>query len=622
MKIRHLLVFILIIIGLGLSPRLGLAQDNSVQSTVIKEGNDFATRLLLKPWDMDVYTDISHWINHAGASNYINNIAVDQGKFSGTASGNYSEFYVLFPGYQPGMNQTGTGVITSIPSSQYKCFYMAMKAEIPEVKQYYWNIGWVEDRSVDWGSGDWGKTYGNKVINNQWTLYQMDLSTWPYQSGDSWNSLSHWQGLRVTPIMQRPNTTFHVDWVRLTDCAPVNYTISGLSNGAYSLWLGTGSPERQILVQELVVPDANGSYQWDVQGLEPGDYTYYLKDAQNNVVQQGQISIEPAPIPTFTNPSPFTGKDYATSHGNSWDTNDIQDVTAGDCTNYAIVNDILSVDTPSPGSLPRYCVGSVGEADPKLYLNTPIADDISDYRYLSFRHDLEGFWAVPDEGMMIRWIWEMSGLAPKPCKYVSREIALDVGWNTYWVDLHDPRNGSPIEVGGLNASSCPFPINWKTTPGTLSQFRLDPNENVFSTTMHQEFDWIRLTKVPSVIQGTPFTIQVSMSKSVDTIQSITYYYTTDVRQPTQHPAEGNEVVQGVMEPANSVQVTEAPYQIFLPMSNSKFVPPVTLAPVENEIRYQWDTSSVPVGEYYLCAVTSDGYNRTTVCSQAPVQVEH
>ncbi|MFN2303002.1 MAG: hypothetical protein ACK2TV_04645, partial [Anaerolineales bacterium] len=266
------------------------------------------------------------------------------------------------------------------------------------------------------------------------------------------------------------------------------------------------------------------------------------------------------------------------------------------------------------------CLGGEGEADSKIYLNTPVSGDISQYRYLSFRHKLDGSWSVAAKGMVIRFIWEMSELAPKACKYVSREIALDVVWKNYWVDLHNPRNGTPIEVGGLNASSCPWPVQWKAQPGSLAQFRLDPNENTLITTMHQEFDWIRLTKVPSVMKGVPYTIQLSLNKLPSAIRSIVFYYTTDTKQPTQNLAKDSSVVENIIGEDVEIPMLEGAARIFIPAAMDKYTPPVELPQVENEIRFDWDTDSVAPGEYYICAVTKDDYNTTTFCSEAPVQV--
>ena len=598
----------------------------AVTDITVPEGRDFATRELHLPWDMDVFSDVSKGINHAESedyTNYITNITVEDGVFSGVASGIYSEFYVLHPGTENGLYLPGTGVLTPIDSSRYSCIYVAMKVDISESEKYYWNVGWVEDNTLDWGGGRSGKTYGNAIANNQWVLYQMDLNTHPYISGDAWSSLPYWQGFRITPILQRAGTSFHVDWVRLTDCAPVDVSLSGLSAGqTYDIFLGHGSTEeRQILVASGVAADDSGNLSLDVQGVEADTYTYYVKQ-NNTTVQQGTLTIEPAPIPTFTSPSPFSGADYSTTWGNPWDMSSSDDIVAVYCASWNVKDGSFDVDTLPASQLPPECVGSgAHEADPRVYLNTPAAVDISSYRYLSFKHSINGDWPRPEDGMIVRWMWRV----PHPtqpgkfCVYVSRSVALDVGLHTYWVDLYNPRNTIPEETSG-NASGCPVNVAWKNQHSPIQYFRMDPNENITSFTFHQQFDWIKLTKVPEVYQGVPFPIQVSLSKDPALLRSATFYYTTDLNDPTQHPVQ---IASTAAEPADSPPAPaggDAAFQVYLPLVTNRYATPVVPPAVENEILIYWDTSSVPSGEYYICLASDDGYNQTTICSDAPVKV--
>lgn len=603
------------------------ARGNAAPNAIaVGEGRDFFTWELRTPRDMDAFSDVSQGINHAGANNEILNMTFD-GVFSGTAEGSYSEFYVLYPGYQPGLLLPGTGVVTPVESGVYKCFYMAMKVDISSTTtEYFWNTGWVEDRTLDAGNGAWGKTFGNKVVNNQWVLYQIEnLSTWPHIDGDGWNTLGQWQGFRVTPILNRPNTNFHVDWVRLTDCQPVNVTLTSLSAGeTYAIEIQRASLHK-IRVEESVVADNSGKILWDVQGIEPGTYTYFVKRKSDDVqVQQGTLTIEPAPIPTFTNPSPFSGEEYSAGAGNPWDMQASNDVAAVYCMTWNFVNGIFAMDTQPPANLPSECVGGgANEADPIVYLNTPLSEDISAYRYLSLRHKIDGAWPQPAQGMIIRWIWQVVH-PTKPgevCEYVSREIALDIGWHTYWVDLHDPYNGTPIEVGGSSGgvATCPANVKWSDQHSPLTFFRLDPNENVTSGVFHQEIDWIALTKVEAVEQGVQFPIQVSMNKSPAEIQAITFYYTDDLEQPTQNLIQGSAFQTAAPSQASPLAQPEGSnFIIYLPLVTNKFMGPPP--PVENEILQYWDTSQVTPGTYYICATSNDGHNQTTLCSDAPIQV--
>ncbi len=259
-----------------------------------------------------------------------------------------------------------------------------------------------------------------------------------YLTNKPWSSQQYWQAFRITPSLV-PDTQFNVDWVRLTNCQPVNVNLTGLPQGAYSMWLGTGSPERQILVVNSFSP-SNGSYTWDVQGIPAGNYNYYVKNSAGNMIQEGQLNIVGSPIVTFTSPSPYSGQDYANGQGNPWDM-EPSDITLINCATYGFSNGILSLDTQS-----RACAGpGANEADPKIYLNSIDHGNLSSYRYLSFSSRTDGAWSVPDLGMIVRLIWRLDRPG-EDCYYISRAVALDVGWHTYTVDLYDPLNGMPEEI--------------------------------------------------------------------------------------------------------------------------------------------------------------------------------
>jgi len=141
---------------------------------------------------------------------------------------------------------------------------------------------------------------------------------------------------------------------------------------------------------------------------------------------------------------------------------------------------------------------------------------------------------------------------------------------------------------------------------------------------HQQYDWIRLTKVDQSLSGVPFPIQISLNRSPDTIQQVDFYYTDDKNDPTRYsaveymPPGGPEILPDT-SPAPAQSFSED-YQIFLPVLLKNYVTIVPPPPVENEVLFWWDTSVVTPGEYYTCAVIFDDYNQTTFCSEAPVQI--
>ena len=582
-----------------------LAQPTSL----IPESSDFATRSLGDPWDMSEFTDVSAWLNHAGADNYTVNMQVNDGVFSATAQGDYSEFFALFPGYQPGTLNGKIGALHPIDSSVYSCIYLNMYADWGSEPYNYFIVFWGPDRDIGkWmnPSNVWGQA-GGVYTKGQWQLYRIDLNNPAVPYNKPWSYQQYWQALRITPSLVA-GTQFAVDWVRLTDCQPVYTTLSGLPQGTFSLWLGTGSPLRQVLVLDSFSPDMAGSYDWDVQGLAAGTYNYYVEPLGGGTpVQQGQLTIVGTPIARFTRPSPLSGPDYATSNSNAWDF-DSSDVTDMSCTSPSWDDGILALATLPPGELNPPCVGSgENEADPRILLNTPDHGNLSAYRYLSFSSSLDAAWSIPDHGMIVRLFWQL-GRPGEDCYYTSRAIAQDTGWHTYSVDLYNLWNGTPEE---FTPSNCGF-VSWSSQAsiGPLVQFRLDPNENITGDTLHQQFDWLRLTQVDRVAQGAAFPVKVLLNKPLAELQDLSFFYTTDLLNPFQ-----NAAILYTPPPLNG------PFRQFLPVVRTPGIGPdpfVTSLPAD--FTFNWDTRSVAPGEYYLCVQLNDGYNQAVYCSEAPVQV--
>jgi hypothetical protein len=607
-KVTHRLVSygFLAFITLALTLQPVVAQDAEIvdASYTVREGVDFATRVLRDPWDMSEYTDISQWLNQAGTANYLLDINVSNGIFSARTAGDYSDFYPLYPGYEPGFIFGKTGAVHPILTDHYRCFYMAMESTWGNSDPNFFILFWAPGRAMaEWVNDDytWGIASGNVITKGIRKLYRVDLGNPAFLINKSWSYMEYWQALRVTPSLER-DTTFSVDWIRLTDCQPVNVHLTGLSSGTYSVWVGNGI-SAQVRVVDSFSPQG-GAYDWDVQGLAGGNYTYYVKNQSGGVVQQGSLNVVPTPIVDFTRPSQVSGEDYATRYGNAWDFGDPGDVTNVNCASDVMANNLLYLDTAPPSMQPGCVRKGANEMDPNVYLNTPVRIDVRQYRYLSFRHLINGAWSMPPQGMVVRWIWLADRSGPD-CYYVSREVALDVVWQDYTIDMFDDWNGMPVES---TPSGCGL-VHWKNEYGKVKLFRMDPNENITSSTLHQEFDWIRLTKVDSITRGAMFPIKVLLNKPYDQIVSLAFYYTTDLLNPTQHPAAKYTVP----------PLPSGPYWLFLPIIPFPLRDPF----VENlaaDFTYPWDTTNVSPGQYYVCAVANDGYNQAHYCSEAPVIV--
>ena len=585
-------------------------QNNAPAMTILPEGNDYATRVLRDPWDMNEFSDISASLNNSGRTNLLSNIQVSNGVFSASSTDlNQAQFYALFPGYEFEMRIGKVGEQYPIPSS-YHCLYIRMRVNSPSTSDS-WHPAWLNLKQDFSDGGDVAPGIplqpSDGLPSRSWRVYFVDLSEVNGFYHHPWSSQSSWKGLGIYPT-SKPNTAFSVDWIRLTDCRAVNYSISwGQPVGGQSkLWAGIGAQQKDILIKNLGSNDA--SYTWDVQGIAPGTYYIGIESSSGMTWLPNNLVIKPTPIVNFTRPSPSSGPDYATLAGHPWNMDSSADVPRIDCTLASFSNGMLVLDTPSPTQptpLPGVrCTGQeLGEADPRLFLYTPMTPfNGADYRYLSFRMFINGNMQEVADGMIGRWIWTTQ----TGCTYVSKGIPYDVGWHTYSVDLFDPAQGSPTQ------GSCVLQP-WSSAT-QVTQLRFDPNENytgmgyVPAMAFHQEYDWFRLTQVDRVLHGTAFPIHISLNVPEDQIKSLNFYYTTSRQEPTQHSVT-------LYVPPSPPSTTNGRFRLYLPLVVNG------LGDAISGPAYMWETGNVAPGTYYVCANVSDGYNQASYCSDAPLLIQ-
>jgi hypothetical protein len=575
---------------LGLIP---LHPGYGAQNITLPEGNDFATSVLLDPWDMNQFSDISQYLNSAGQAISLQNIQVANGVFSAKSVTADPNFYVLFPGYKTAMLVGKVGHNYPIQSSVYKCLYIAKSSSGPSDDAM--EVLWFQDEDLNIGKYGVKQIFRTNTKPNTWSLVKTDLSSGA--AVGSWNASATWQGLRIDPSV-KTQTDFSMDWVRLTDCNPVVFTVPGLSQGtAATVYLTKNG-------HEILIGAVNtGNETIDLQGVEAGDYTYTAKDAANTVLSTGSLTINKAPIATFTKPSMTSGKDYAEANGISWNMAHPSAVQSVECLTTSFLNGIFTFTTPYP-----VCPdGAPDRKDPKIFLNSPKPASTNEYRYFSMKFNGEGPWQnVPDQ-MIVRLIWSVSGTAPGTiCWLVSQDIPTDVVWRTYSVDLFDAFNGLIEERSTL----CPAnTTTWQNT-GTGISFRLDPNENQLAQPLTQAIEWLHLSAMDTVIHGTSYPVSLNLNKRKDTIGSFLFYYTTTLASPTQNRASG------AFASPPGPPVVYGPNSLFLPVITS---PGVKQAAAD--VIFDWDTTNVTPGEYYLCVVMDDTLNSNTNCSEAPVAVQ-
>jgi hypothetical protein len=623
-----------LLIGVPQPPVPVLAQpkaDLGVPSSPLPEAADFATLTFQNSWDMSQFSDISQYLNGAGRHVTLADVNVQDGVFSARSLGDYHKdlafFFPLYSGYdnfiQVGFNN---GSLYPIDPTKYGCLYLAMKVDSPQFSfdgdtppdgfRVFWDAGTdnVSGGTFQYLYPETVKAPYAKVVN-RWRLYEVNLyepAGGLYANSTAWSGRSEWRGLQVTPTILK-NVKFSVDWIRLTSCKDDSRFQARIdfrpNSQVTSLWVRPAGTNRQIEVA-TDVDGAKGAYTLDTRGLPPGAYDVGVGTLTDCCSEWSntELRINQTPLASFIKPSPYSGEDYAQSAGNAWDM-DASDINQVACSDYSFADGVLTLDTKPPSALSGGCLGSIGEADPRLMLNMPGGSNpvANQYRYLSFRMRIDGDYAVPADGMMGRWMWRTSDR----CTQVSADIPYDIGWRTYTIDLYDVFNGTPV---GASPDSCST-RTWRDT-GEVAQFRFDPNENytgnlVPEMVFHQEFDWIRLTKVDRVAQGERFPVQIKLNKAENLLQSIDFFYTTDRKDPTMFPA-----YERVTTRSTNPRIQRG---IFLPLVSRNMTTSVGSGQEGDKVFY-WDTGSVAKGEYYICARTSDGYNQATTCSEAPVKV--
>ena len=594
---NYLAVFTFLIIFsilLPISLNTGVKANFDV-AEIVPESNDFATQVLNDPWDMQEFTDISQRLNYAGATNDLLNINVSNGVFSATTEGSYSEFFPLFSGWNPAVLHGKIGELNPIDSTKYQCFYMSMKTD----KRIEFHVFAAKDRDFLLGidSNEAFETYWNfSEVSDFYRLQKIDLAQSTNHFYRKWTDLPEWKVFRVNPVLNSVGTNFSVDWIRLTDCKAVNLTITGVENQkAYDVWLDVGSPARTVLAESGLVSNGSGQLLFDTQGLEAGAYTYTIKDAGKETIRtSGQFVVNAQPQVDILRPSPTYGEDFATSKGAAWD-------MSGNESTWGIRN--VGSYAFDQGSLKLYTnSGSTSNVpDPIVFLSIPDQATPADYRYLSFRMYQNGNVAEPGEGMIARWAWITRFSTGGYCTFIGLDIPLEVGWNTYVIDLYTDNNGRAVQSDYCSSSLKP----WREFTEKNANFRFDPNENISGFQYYQEIDWIKLTKVDRSTSGEVYTIEYIPSE--ENLQSLVFYYTDDLSNPKKHLAIEYNPPSETSDPAG-------PYFVYLPI--------VLKNPVTYEYPiYRWNTNGVVSGEYYICSVSNDGYNEAIDCSEAPLIIE-
>jgi hypothetical protein len=580
----------------------------SVSPSTVKEGADFATRVLTDPWDMNEFSDISRYLNESSVVQHLTNILAQNSFFSAQSVSTDAQFFTLFPSYQSSLDSLNipirSGTLFPIEAARYHCLYTRMKigTSSPDTMRVFW----FGDKNL--GNGQFGVTKSITIPTMAWHLYSIDLNKNfdPLNSNTAWNNAPYWRGLRFDPTT-KSGINFAVDWVRLTDCTAVNTTLTWTSSaGTKEIWAGIGAKNQDFKVASV---DGNlGSYTLDVQGWEAGQYYIGIKDTAGNISWSSKpLIIDATPLIGIQRPSFNSGVSL------TWSLNDASDLITDPadgtrCVEYYFQDGSIYLKTLPPSQLLSDCLtpiitGALA-SDPQLVLTLPAYPvDTSIYRYLTIRTHMEGMIQDINNGWAMRWLWRTyDNNDPNLwCTNVSNDIVIDPGWQTIVVDLHGPSGTTEDWVGNGNCHS----RHWVDDPAVW--LRLDPNENTTNNTLNQVIDSVSLSQLDSISRGQIYPVQVESNEPTAGL-NISLYYTTNPQTFDQNPAVT------LAAPA----LPQAQYRMYLPLSLRKSG--TTSGSNPNVKTIYWDTTNVTPGIYYVCVKVSDGLNETTACSFAPLAV--
>jgi hypothetical protein len=596
----------------------GFAGDN------LGEGDDYFTLVLHNPRDMSDKEDLT-WPVFG-----VHNIQYQNGLWSGTVAneGSASAIYALYPGYtayptgdaddQSVAEIGSTGWNYPVDAHKYTQLSFRRKAP-PQAEGAWWQVGYT---NISF-------TY---EIDHVEGIYPPQADHWQVVTASlPWQPPIYGLEYRFGPI----SGTYHFDWLRLTDPATspvydILFWVGNVQAGdtvdlmCYTAAAATPADFCGPIALDLSTNTA-GFYQhsWRTAYLPPGRY-YVQAIVQRGAqlasdLSPGALTILPAPLIAFDNPSMTSGPDYATEvWGNPWDMNDDSDIfTAADL--HRGPHDFVApcpcfADGELYGTVARLDPDNAAEfGDPFVYLRLgyrrPI--DTARYHYLTYRYkiDRENWWANSGERLIFddaRQVYSAAWLVRgvffgtfppdlvKSSNSLNDLIVFD-DWNTYSIDLAQAARRGQWEPQTLQTGSY-----WT---GFKTAFRFDFLEGVDPWVIH--LDDVKLTGDDRA--GDSYVVGWSRL-GAGVSQSIEFYADPDPAKCLTHGILIYKWLAAGQPPAGGA------YRLFLPL--------IRQAAAGSASRFVWDTSRVSAGRYFLCARATDGYNTSTAVSEAAVIVSH
>ena len=442
----------------------------TITTTIVAEGDDFATTVLGQPWDMndEPYPDFPTATKNIKRANF----KASGGRWEMESTNADPRLWLHWTGIANTQNKLKMGDRFPIDTSKYKLLSYYLCTDQDSLTNAYW----MYDRSPHDDPNNGVMQY--LPTSAGCDLYVIDLPNFATFNG-SWTG--EIQGFRLDPAIDPID--LEVGWVRLTTrdlSNVVGMEWSGVDPGTdldfYLSQTGCHDSER-IWVGEVTATTSSGQFQWGGQlqtrvlggitsnlpipeSFEPGNYFVSMADASGSYSCGGVLNVHKAPVLSFSSPSFFSGSDYASATiEDPWGMSNAEDIMEANGFDKMVFDDgILTADTNS--------------SDSQLHLNINGTVNTNKYYFASFRMYLEGEQSVSN-GWVQRFIWWYTGPAEAE---VSQDMVLYEGWHTYMVDL----SKAYMETNG----------GWTGQPINL---RFDPHESRDDETFH--LDYIVLTGI-------------------------------------------------------------------------------------------------------------------------------
>ena len=465
-------------------------------ATAVTAADEFATRELQDPWDMNERTDLGWWTfsNDQPLPN-LSGMAFSGGEFSATPTTNDPSFWLLDPPITGRVQFGKDGQTYPIDASKYTrlMFRMSLATSASADGQVLWNV-----------LSTLGATSGF-TVRQGWHIYTVNI---PSQTAlGSWSGLI--DSLRIDPTQNPSSGQFRIDWARLVDTTKSSQTITWSGGATYDIFIsdtaGCGGN-----VAKIGVNQNTGSMTFYAAGLPPGNWYVGIATAGASAptsCSSGYFQVSGVPTMSFNSPSEEgSSDDFATIQlSDAWDMNSTSDIDfhrwisglgttsiqaqtdAG--ANLGTINVLSGTSVPGDGSTGTASCpdGTFNVGDPHVYTLWSTARgatyriDTSRYRILTWEQ------AIPRardlcHGSVARVVWKVAG---ESTENVTSDIILrhlDPGASVagalgnvmqkITLDLADRTTvpidpGSPSQSGWVNGSS--------SNPG-LDNFRIDFHE--------------------------------------------------------------------------------------------------------------------------------------------------